>query len=151
VAKPADKAAVAVAGQSVRPPAATAAVSVDATAVAAAKPTRSATLVDAAALVNALAATSDPLVVVIDDVVVIDNPQIHTGVERLVELRPEHVLLVISTRVDPPFRLGRMRVRGPLTEIRVADLRFGHGEDWSAVHVAAGAARAVVERLLADL
>ncbi len=81
-----------------------------------------------AALINALAATSDPLVVVIDDVHLIDTPQIHTGVERLVELCPEHVLLVISTRVDPPFRLGRMRVRGQLTEIRAADLRFDHDE-----------------------
>jgi LuxR family maltose regulon positive regulatory protein len=76
------------------------------------------------ALVNALAASAVPLVVVVDDYHLIDNPQVHAGVERLVELCPEHVRLVIATRTDPPFRLGRLRVRGQLTEIRAADLRF---------------------------
>src|SRR5690606_26930076 len=32
--------------------------------------------------------------------------------------------LVIATRFDPPFRLGRLRVRGRMTEVRAADLRF---------------------------
>ena len=45
-------------------------------------------------------------------------------VERLVDLCPEHVRIIIATRTDPSFRLGRLRVRGQLTEIRAADLRF---------------------------
>ena len=32
--------------------------------------------------------------------------------------------MVVSSRVDPPFPLARWRVRGQLTEIRAADLRF---------------------------
>ncbi len=75
-------------------------------------------------LVNALAAVPSPLVVVIDDYHLIDNHDVHAGVERLVELCPEHVRIVIATRTDPSFRLGRLRVRGQLTEIRAADLRF---------------------------
>ncbi len=75
-------------------------------------------------LVNALAAAESPLVVVIDDYHLIDNPDVHAGVERLVELCPDHVSLVIGTRTDPSFRLGRLRVRGQLTEIRAVDLRF---------------------------
>ena len=81
-----------------------------------------------AALVNALADVSNPLMVVIDDFHVIDNSTVHAGVERLVELCPDHVRIVIATRTDPPFRLGRLRVRGQLTEIRAADLRFDTDE-----------------------
>jgi len=75
-------------------------------------------------LVNALAEVASPLVIVVDDYHVIDNPEVHAGVERFVELCPEHVRIVIATRADPSFRLGRLRVRGQLTEIRAADLRF---------------------------
>ena len=79
-------------------------------------------------LVNALAEVVTPLVVVIDDYHLIDNPEVHAGVERLVELCPEHVRIIIATRTDPSFRLGRLRVRGQLTEIRAADLRFDPDE-----------------------
>ncbi len=80
------------------------------------------------ALVNALAEKPDPLVVVIDDYHLIDNPAVHSGVERLIELCPDDVRIVIATRTDPAFRLGRLRVRGQLTEIRAADLRFDADE-----------------------
>ena len=36
--------------------------------------------------------------------------------------------VVVVTRTDPPFRLGRLRVRGQLTEVRGADLRFDPGD-----------------------
>ncbi len=79
-------------------------------------------------LVNALAAVPGPLAVVIDDYHLIDNPVVHAGLERLVELCPDHVRPVIATRTDPPFRLGRLRVRSQLTEIRANDLRFDTDE-----------------------
>ncbi|MEO1061955.1 MAG: LuxR C-terminal-related transcriptional regulator [Actinomycetota bacterium] len=75
-------------------------------------------------LVNTLDAAHDPLVVVIDDYHLIDNPAIHAGLERLIERCPEHIRIVIATRTDPLFRVGRLRVRGQLTEIRAGDLRF---------------------------
>lgn len=81
-----------------------------------------------AALANALSARATPLVVVIDDYHVIDSDQVHSQVERLIELCPPQVTLVLTTRMDPPFRLGRLRVRGQLTEIRAADLRFDRAE-----------------------
>jgi len=37
---------------------------------------------------------------------------------------PPHLHLVIATRQDPPLPLPRLRVRGQLTELRAADLRF---------------------------
>ncbi|MEM9119030.1 MAG: hypothetical protein AAGD09_14275 [Cyanobacteria bacterium P01_F01_bin.56] len=35
---------------------------------------------------------------------------------------------MLATRSDPPWPLGRLRVRGELTELRAADLRFTPGE-----------------------
>jgi LuxR family maltose regulon positive regulatory protein len=76
------------------------------------------------ALVNELAKLTEPLVIVIDDYHLIDNALVHLGMERLVDLCPTAVTIVVSTRVDPPFRLGRLRVRNQVREIRGDDFRF---------------------------
>lgn len=80
------------------------------------------------ALLTALTGLTGPLVVVIDDYHLINNDAIHRGMERLIELCPSHVTIVVSTRFDPPFRLGRLRVRNHLFEIRGAGLRFASDE-----------------------
>lgn len=79
-------------------------------------------------IVNELLAVGDEVVLVVDDYHLITNPDIHRSVERLISRRPPNLLLVVSTRVDPPFRLGRLRVRDQLTEIRAEDLRFDTDE-----------------------
>jgi LuxR family maltose regulon positive regulatory protein len=61
---------------------------------------------------------------VLDDYHLIDNVEIHSAVELLVERLPAAAHVVISTRSDPPLPLSRLRARGQLTEIRAADLRF---------------------------
>lgn len=76
------------------------------------------------ALITALAELPDPLVIVIDDYHLITSDAVHRGAERLIELCPPHVTIVVSTRFDPPFRLGRLRVRGHLIEVRGDGLRF---------------------------
>ncbi|WP_371786048.1 LuxR C-terminal-related transcriptional regulator [Streptosporangium subroseum] len=85
-------------------------------------------LVVVSALVNELAKIADPLVVVIDDYHLIDNGSVHRGMERLIDLCPRQVTVVLSTRIDPPFRLGRLRVRDQIAEVRGADLRFDTDE-----------------------
>jgi len=80
------------------------------------------------ALVNALAELDVPVVLVLDDYHLVDETDVHRAVERLIELCPPQLVLVLATRADPPFRLGRMRVRDRLREIRAADLRFDHDE-----------------------
>ncbi len=75
-------------------------------------------------LITALAGHDRSLVIVVDDYHLITNDAIHHGMERLVELCPPQVTVVISTRFDPPFRLGRLRVRGHLLEVRSDGLRF---------------------------
>ncbi|MDW3214737.1 MAG: LuxR C-terminal-related transcriptional regulator [Ilumatobacteraceae bacterium] len=76
------------------------------------------------AMVNQFADLAEPLIVVVDDYHLIDHPSVHRGMERLIGLCPPTVTIVVSTRVDPPFRLGRLRVRKQLTEIRGDDFRF---------------------------
>jgi LuxR family transcriptional regulator, maltose regulon positive regulatory protein len=75
-------------------------------------------------LINELAGLAEPIVIVLDDYHLIDNPEIHLALELLVERLPATAHLVISTRSDPPLPLSRLRARGQLTEIRAADLRF---------------------------
>ena len=76
------------------------------------------------AIVNGLSSLATRLVVVLDDYHVIDAPEVHRAVERLIDLCPPQLTMVLMTRADPPFRLGRMRVRGRVREIRASDLRF---------------------------
>jgi LuxR family maltose regulon positive regulatory protein len=75
-------------------------------------------------LLNDLAAVEDDVVLVLDDLHVIDRPEIHDALAYLVDRLPPTVHLLITTRADPPLPLARLRVRGDLVEIRAADLRF---------------------------
>ena len=79
-------------------------------------------------LINDLAEFAEPVVLVLDDYHLIDNREIHAGVELLVERLPAAAHLVISTRSDPPLPLSRLRARGQLTEICAVDLRFNLAE-----------------------
>lgn len=81
-----------------------------------------------AAVVNELVAVDGDVVLVLDDYHLIANPDVHRSIERLISLRPANLVVVVATRVDPPFRLGRLRVREQMAEIRASDLRFETGE-----------------------
>lgn len=76
------------------------------------------------ALVNDLAASSEGGVLVLDDYHAITSVEIHEAMNLLLDHLPSHFHLVIATREDPPLPLARLRARGQLSEIRVADLRF---------------------------
>ncbi|WP_323187198.1 LuxR C-terminal-related transcriptional regulator [Streptomyces sp. NBC_00006] len=105
-------------------------------------------LVVVSALVNALAGVAGPLVVVIDDYHLIDNHSVQAGMERLIDLCPRQVTVVLSTRIDPPFRLGRLRVRDQIAEIRGTDLRFDTDE---AARLLGAAGRSLDRALLDQL
>jgi LuxR family maltose regulon positive regulatory protein len=66
------------------------------------------------AIVNELVDDPAPLVVVIDDYHLISTPAVHRGVEALIDLCPPQLTIVLATRMDPPFRLGRMRGAQPV-------------------------------------
>ena len=100
------------------------------------------------ALVNELSALTERLVVVLDDYHLIDEPVVHEGVERLIDLCPRQLTVILITRADPPFRLGRLRVRGRVREVRARDLRFDTAE---AAALLGTAADGLNEQRLEDL
>jgi LuxR family transcriptional regulator, maltose regulon positive regulatory protein len=75
-------------------------------------------------LINQIADLEICGVIVLDDLHVIQSPLIFEGLIFLVEHLPSQLHLIFCTRSDPPFPLGRWRVRGLLNEIRSAQLRF---------------------------
>jgi LuxR family maltose regulon positive regulatory protein len=69
-------------------------------------------------------AVPEPTVLVVDDLHHVDNPAVDAGLEWLVEHLPQTFQLVIVSRDDPPFPLGRWRAHGVVGEVRQADLAF---------------------------
>mgnify|MGYP000057405631 CR=1 FL=1 len=80
------------------------------------------------ALLNDIATIPHTIVLVLDDYHVLDSPPIDTALTFLLEHLPPQLHLVIATREDPQLPLARLRARGQLTELRVADLRFTPAE-----------------------
>jgi LuxR family transcriptional regulator, maltose regulon positive regulatory protein len=76
------------------------------------------------AILNELAAVPEEVALVLDDLHVIDSPEVVDDLTFLLDHLPRTVHIVITTRADPPLPLSRMRARGELVEVRAADLRF---------------------------
>jgi LuxR family transcriptional regulator, maltose regulon positive regulatory protein len=79
-------------------------------------------------VLNELARLSEPLALVLDDYHVITDLNVNDSMAFLVDHLPDTLTLVVSTRSDPPFRLGRLRARGQLEEVRAEALRFNTHE-----------------------
>lgn len=79
-------------------------------------------------LVNDITGLERRLVLILDDYHAIHNPSIHRALDFLVDHMPQQIRLVISTRIDPPWPLARLRVQNRLMEIRAFDLRFNNEE-----------------------
>ena len=79
-------------------------------------------------LINEIITIPDNFIFVLDDYHSIDSKPIDNALTFLLEHLPPQMHLVITTREDPQFPLARLRVRGQLTELRAADLRFTPAE-----------------------
>ena len=75
-------------------------------------------------LLNDIAATKDPFVLVLDDYHLLRRNVVHEATRLLIERQPPQMHLVILTREDPPLPLPRLRVRGEMTELGQRDLCF---------------------------
>ncbi len=95
------------------------------------------------AIVNVLAARSQPVALVLDDLHVVESRRIHESLEVLLAHCPPALRLIVTTRQDPPWPLSRLRARGQLAEIRSRDLRFSRDEAMQLL-------RGVVGQRLAD-
>jgi LuxR family maltose regulon positive regulatory protein len=76
------------------------------------------------ALINELADIPAKLAIVLDDYHLIDSEAVHGVVTILLEHLPPNVHLIISSRVDPPLQLSRLRARSQMMELDAADLSF---------------------------
>jgi len=79
-------------------------------------------------LLNEISALPSDLILVLDDYHLLDSKAVDEALTFLVEHQPPQLRLVIATREDPTLPLARLRVRGQLTELRAADLRFTPAE-----------------------
>jgi LuxR family maltose regulon positive regulatory protein len=80
-------------------------------------------------LVNELAEEIEtPWLIVLEDYHFVASPVVHQLVDFLLENAPNDLRLIISTRVDPPLALARLRARGQLAELRASSLRFREEE-----------------------
>src|SRR4029453_18672428 len=75
-------------------------------------------------LVNDLATVRAPLVLILDDYHLITEASCHQTLGWFLDHLPPAVHVVVSTRLDPPLALARMRARGELAELRVGELQF---------------------------
>lgn len=76
------------------------------------------------ALINQIGSISTSFVLVLDDYHLITTQRIHEALAFLLEHPPQNMHLVVATRADPPWQFARLRGRGQLTELRLADLQF---------------------------
>jgi LuxR family transcriptional regulator, maltose regulon positive regulatory protein len=75
-------------------------------------------------LLNELGTVGLELVLVLDDYHLVTDATCHQTLGFVLDHLPANVHLIIATRVDPPLPLARMRARGELAELRVAELEF---------------------------
>jgi LuxR family maltose regulon positive regulatory protein len=75
-------------------------------------------------LLNALAASGQEVVLVLDDYHVVTAPEVHACMTFLLDYLPSTLHLVICSRTRLPLAVARLRLRGRVAEVSEADLRF---------------------------
>src|SRR5919198_3700053 len=79
--------------------------------------------------VNALAERArEPAVLVLDDYHCVEHPDCHRLIAGLIDRAPANVRIALSSRTEPPLRLGRRRAAGALAEIGAQQLAFERAE-----------------------
>jgi LuxR family maltose regulon positive regulatory protein len=79
-------------------------------------------------LLNQVADLGKPLLIVLDDYHLIQNPKIHQILQTSIDYLPPQIHLILTTRQDPPLSLPRWRARSWMSEFSAADLRFNPTE-----------------------
>jgi LuxR family maltose regulon positive regulatory protein len=79
-------------------------------------------------LINEIAALPEPLVLVLDDYHLVEDPAIHEELSYLLEHLPRQLEVVVVSRTEPPLPLARLRVRDQLAEVDAEALSFSSQE-----------------------
>lgn len=90
------------------------------------------------ALLNALQTLQQDSILALDDYHVIETPAIHQHMTFLLDHLPPQFHLLLTSRVDPPLPLSRLRARHSLVELRADDLRFTLDEAATFLHTVMG-------------
>jgi LuxR family maltose regulon positive regulatory protein len=75
-------------------------------------------------LINALEAFEQPITLVLDDLHRAASPEIYADLDLLLRHPTSNLRLVVSTRVDPPIGIERLRLTGAVVELRARELAF---------------------------
>jgi LuxR family maltose regulon positive regulatory protein len=75
-------------------------------------------------LINELAALPEEVTLILDDYHLIDSEPVHGLVSFLLEHLPSNAHLLISSRIDPPLPLVRLRARNHMVELDATELSF---------------------------
>lgn len=75
-------------------------------------------------LTNVLERHGRPITLVLDDLYRNQAAEIYRDLERMLRHPASNLRLVISTRVDPPIGVERLRLAGQVVELRAKDLAF---------------------------
>ncbi len=79
-------------------------------------------------LINDITASPVEFVLVLDDYHLINTPSIHQALTALLNHPPPLMHLVITSRVEPPLPLARLRAKNQLVELNTRHLRFTPAE-----------------------
>jgi LuxR family maltose regulon positive regulatory protein len=82
-------------------------------------------------LIAEIAEIPERFILILDDLHLVTEPQIHNDLTFLVEHLPPPpggMHLVIASRSDPPWPMARLRVGAEINEVRSKDLRFSSEE-----------------------
>ncbi|HYN51667.1 MAG TPA: LuxR C-terminal-related transcriptional regulator [Thermoleophilaceae bacterium] len=79
-------------------------------------------------LINEIASLREPIVLVLDDYHLVEDPAIHEELSYLIEHLPAQLQVVVLSRTEPPLPLARLRVRGQLAEVDARALSFSETE-----------------------
>ncbi len=79
-------------------------------------------------LLNEIDQLAQDFVLVLDDVHLLTNSEIHELLGELLQYPLPHFHLVLISRHDPPQQLSKLRAQSRLLELRAKDLRFSRAE-----------------------
>ncbi|GAB3432112.1 LuxR C-terminal-related transcriptional regulator [Actinophytocola sediminis] len=85
-----------------------------------------AVLAEVAEIIDALACLPAPTYLILDDLHELHGADTLHGIATLIQHQPDNLRLVLSTRIEPPLPLARLRLPARLAELRTAELRLSH-------------------------
>ncbi len=79
-------------------------------------------------LINELVGMDPEPILILDDYHAIEASAIHSAMGFFLDRLPPRMHLILTSRVDPPLPLARLRARGEVMELRAGELRFTREE-----------------------